>query len=117
MATWSGSSGKIRRLLGDCRTSRTGSASSTGGALYGDGGGEHEGRGIVSSETFEEIESVPSAASKSLGTSGTYLASSNPYRCMRISLEYSNESRRRGAHLSMTTAGVWLAILMELETN
>lgn len=51
MPTWSGSSGKIRRLLGDRRASRTGSAPSTGGAFYGDGGGKHEGRGIVSSET------------------------------------------------------------------
>lgn len=51
-----------------------------------------------------------------VGTSGTHLASSNPYRCMRISLQNSNESRR-GAHLSMTTAGVWLAISMKLETN
>lgn len=119
MPTWPGSSGKIRRLLGNCRASRTGSAPSTGGAFYGDGGGKHEGRGIVSSETYAASGggniSIQSGEGV-VGTSGTHLASSNPYRCMRISLQNSNESRR-GAHLSMTTAGVWLAISMKLETN
>lgn len=82
MPSRSGSSGEIRRLLADRRASRTGSAPSTGGAFYGDGGGEHEGRGIVSGETCTGRNISIKLSGRVAETSGTDLALSNPYRCI-----------------------------------
>jgi hypothetical protein len=97
-------------LVRDRRTSGARPAATACWAFRSYGRGEDEGGGVVAGETWR-CTVTTARVRDSFGC--MYQASSSPCRCKLVSvLNRSVDARRQlGAYLSMTTAGVWDAIL------
>lgn len=127
MSTGTGASSQERGLVGDRGTSGTRAAAATGGTFCRDGGREDEGGRIIASETWgatldgSEVVGRRKALEEhtELRKAGAAEEGGSQLRVLIIvhlatSTMRGSHDDRAATHLSMTTAGVWLAIAADV---